>query len=108
MRRLSALPFLALAFAAPAGAQQAGQPGAAPVAGDIVVTARSLQDTADALAACIARNCPPDEDIAATLAHAENQFVGGDYRSARRIRQGVKAEVEGLCRGDGTVSHMPK
>lgn len=118
MRRLSALPFLALALAVPAGAQQAGQPGAAPVAGDIVVTARSLQDTADALAACIARNCPPDEDIAATLAHAENQFVGGDYRSARAttlasIRRngdearGFPVPVSDLYRANGRIaSHL--
>ncbi len=49
----------------------------------IVVTARSMKDTANDLAACLARKCPPDEDIKATLAHAENQFVAGDYKSAR-------------------------
>jgi hypothetical protein len=49
----------------------------------IVVTARSLQQTAADLAACIARNCPPDEDVRATLAHAENQFVSGDYKNSR-------------------------
>jgi hypothetical protein len=49
----------------------------------IVVTARSMKDTADDLAACLARKCPPDEDVKATLAHAENQFVAGDYKSAR-------------------------
>jgi hypothetical protein len=64
--------------AAPASAEQA-QAGSS----DIVVTARSLQETADALAACLARNCPPDEDVRATLAHAENQFVTGNYRDAR-------------------------
>lgn len=50
---------------------------------EIVVTGRSLKDTADALAACLARGCPPDEDVAATLAHAENQFIGGEYDGAR-------------------------
>lgn len=50
----------------------------------IVVTARPLEETAKALADCLARNCPPDEDIKATLAHAENQFVGGDYKAARQ------------------------
>jgi hypothetical protein len=49
----------------------------------IVVTAKSLQQTAADLAACIARNCPPDEDVRATLAHAENQFVSGDYKNSR-------------------------
>lgn len=50
---------------------------------EIVVTGRSLKDTADVLAACLARGCSPDEDVAATLAHAENLFVGGDYDKAR-------------------------
>ena len=33
--------------------------------------------------ACLARHCSPKEDIDATLAHAENAFVAGDYRTAR-------------------------
>lgn len=116
MRRLSALSSIALALAAPAVAQQAPQTEAQP--GDIVVTARSLQDTADALAACLARNCPPDEDIAATLAHAENQFVAGNYRDARAttlasIRRnndearGYPVAVSDLYRANGRIaSHL--
>lgn len=49
----------------------------------VVVTARSLKQTAADLAACIASNCPTDEDVRLTLAHAENQFVAGDYKDAR-------------------------
>jgi tetratricopeptide (TPR) repeat protein len=49
----------------------------------IVVTGQRLEETEAALRACLARKCPPDEDIAATLAHAENLFVAGDYRKAR-------------------------
>jgi hypothetical protein len=49
----------------------------------IVVTAKSLKQTAADLDACIARKCPPDEDVRATLAHAENQFVSGDYKNSR-------------------------
>ena len=37
------------------------------------------------LRACLERKCPPDEDIAATLAHAENLFVAGDYEKARAV-----------------------
>ena len=55
---------------------------------DIVVTANRLDDTARALAECRARGCPPDEDIRATLAHAENQFVAGSYAEARTTIQG--------------------
>ncbi|NJS13499.1 MAG: hypothetical protein HC788_01480 [Sphingopyxis sp.] len=50
---------------------------------EIVVTGRSLKETADVLASCLARKCPPDEDVAASLAHAENLFIGGDYDNAR-------------------------
>ncbi len=62
-------------FAALAGPNDDGR--------DIVVTAQSADDTRRALEACLARQCPPDEDMRLTLAHAENQFVSGDYRHAR-------------------------
>ena len=51
---------------------------------DIVVTGRSLRETASDLAACLAQHCPPDQDVAASVAHAENQFVAGDYSGAQR------------------------
>ena len=49
----------------------------------IVVTATPISETAKALANCIATNCPPDAEIRAALAHAENQFVAGKYRDAK-------------------------
>lgn len=58
-------------FAVPAGAQ------------DIVVTGKSLKQTEADLRACLERKCPPDQDIKATLAHAENLFVSGDYKNSR-------------------------
>ena len=51
----------------------------------IVVTGAPLSVTRQRLADCLARRCPPDEDIAATLAHAENLFVEGDYREALAV-----------------------
>lgn len=54
---------------------------------DIVVTGQRLETTAAALKACVARKCPTDEDVRASLAHAENQFVAGDYRAARGTLQ---------------------
>lgn len=88
---------------------------AEPANRDIVVTGQSLQDTADALAACLARNCPPDEDIRLTLAHAENQFVAGNYRDARAttlasIRRNndegreFPVEVSDLYRANGRIA----
>lgn len=73
----TALPLFAQPAPAPA-------PGAvAPPTTEIVVTGRRLSDTERALAECLARKCPPDEDIDATLAHAENLFVAGRYADAR-------------------------
>lgn len=73
-----------LVFLAPLAATLAVAPAlAADSDGPIIVTAQPLAETAAALATCLARNCPPDQDIAATLAHAENQFVAGSYKAAR-------------------------
>lgn len=54
-----------------------------PANREIVVIGQSLKDSEKALADCIARGCPPDEEIRAALAHAENQFITGDYRDAK-------------------------
>jgi tetratricopeptide (TPR) repeat protein len=50
----------------------------------IVVTGVRIQDYRDRLAACLARNCPPNEDADATLALAEALMLDGDYGEARR------------------------
>src|SRR5688500_17953455 len=74
------LPLLALSSVAQAQAE-------APNEGSgqtIIVTGTSLSQSERDLRDCLARNCPPDEDIEATLAHAENLFVAGDYERARR------------------------
>jgi hypothetical protein len=82
---------------------------------EIVVTARSLKDTGDALKKCLSQKCPPDQDIKATLAHAENLFVEGDYKTARstllsslgrnRKHRGKYAEeVSNLLRANGNVA----
>ena len=82
---------------------------------EIVVTARSLKDTEADLKACLARKCPPDQDIKATLAHAENQFVEGDYRNARstlanalgrnrKHKEEYPVEVSDLLRANGNIA----
>ncbi|MBK6707772.1 MAG: hypothetical protein IPG54_09965 [Sphingomonadales bacterium] len=77
MRKYSVIAlFITSAFATPlCAADDNGR--------EIVVIGQSLKDTEKALADCIARQCPPDEEIRAALAHAENQFIGGDYRAAK-------------------------
>jgi hypothetical protein len=50
---------------------------------EIVVIGRAIQNAKAALKACLARHCPPNEDIDATLGLAENQLLAGKYRDAR-------------------------
>lgn len=86
-----------------------------PSGPDIVVTGKPLSATKAALDACVARHCPLPEDVAASLAHAENLFVAGDYKSARqtlndaiaRDKGGAKrfpVEVAGLYRANGRIA----
>ncbi|HVJ02496.1 MAG TPA: hypothetical protein VM662_09955 [Sphingomonas sp.] len=77
MRGTLLLPALLLAL--PVSAQDQDEKSTT-----IVVTGVSPADSEARLAACLARNCPPREDIEASLAHAENQFIAGDYAGARR------------------------
>src|SRR5258706_3616290 len=77
---IAILPLAALSMPAPSQ----DKPHAPAKGNDIVVTGVRLQDSEKALKDCLARRCSPTEDIAATLAHAENQFVAGDYHDARK------------------------
>lgn len=81
MRAIFPASLLAAALASPAVAQDApaGPESSAP----IVVTGIRMQDFRDRLAACLARGCPPDQDIDASLALAEALFVNGDLAEAR-------------------------
>jgi tetratricopeptide (TPR) repeat protein len=69
---------------APAFAQEA-QPRANAASGqEVTVTGRRIRDFQARLAACIARHCPPNEDVDASLALAEVEFESGAYQEARR------------------------
>lgn len=68
----SALPLSALA-----------QDASPPAVEQVVITGQSLESTKKALDDCIARECRPDQEIAAAIAHAENQFVAGRYTDAK-------------------------
>ncbi|HTU11465.1 MAG TPA: hypothetical protein VMG08_11275 [Allosphingosinicella sp.] len=50
---------------------------------NVTVTGIRIQDYRDRLAACLARNCPVNEDADATLALAEALFLNGAYPEAR-------------------------
>ena len=70
------MPILLAILSAAAAQTAAAQP--------ITVIGQRLPDLQAQLAACIARNCPTDKDIDASLAVAEAQIINGDYRAARR------------------------
>lgn len=76
--RHRALALIAIIAAAPAVA--APDDKSTPT---VVVTGTRLSETERALKNCVARKCPVEEDVAATLAHAENLFVAGRYGEAR-------------------------
>ena len=93
------------------------QPAVPPSAAGqtIVVTGTRLSDTEKALNACLARHCPPAEDIRASLAHAENLFVAGRYRDAqavtaaavgrnKRYRKDLPVDVSDLYRANGRLA----
>jgi hypothetical protein len=56
---------------------------ASTAAQPIVVTGRTISDKQAALSDCLARHCPANEDIDASLALAETQLIAGKYREAR-------------------------
>lgn len=87
-----------LALVAPVPPQES----AAKPAPEIVVTGTRLSDSKKALDACIARRCPPKEDIAATLAHAENLFVAGKYENAQNTA------AAGIRRNRGFAAKLPR
>jgi hypothetical protein len=51
----------------------------------IVITAQSIDQARTRLDACLARHCPPNEDIDATLGLAESQLLQGKYHDARKV-----------------------
>lgn len=96
-------------------AAEAPPPKPAQSEPEIVITGRSLRDTERALRECLARKCPPNEDIDASLAHAENLFVAGKYRDARgvthaaiqrnhRYRKTYPIDVSDLYRANARIS----
>ncbi|MBQ1500867.1 MAG: hypothetical protein IIZ38_21355 [Sphingomonas sp.] len=83
----------------------------------IMVTGSPLAETGRKLKDCLARRCTPKEDIAASLAHAENQYLAGDYEGARatlsrshnrnaRYAKTYPVEVSDLQRAYGSVTDI--
>ncbi|UUL82810.1 hypothetical protein [Sphingomonas qomolangmaensis] len=66
---------------------------------DIVVRGKR---TAAALAACIDRQCPTEDDVRLSIAHAESQFAEGKYRDARSTLQ------QSISRNRDAASRLPR
>ena len=84
------------ATAQPPAAAQSSEP--AP----IVVTALDIADYRARLAECLARHCPVNEDVDATLALAEALFLQADYHGARTTI------LQSLHRNQGQAAHYPE
>lgn len=78
---------------------QAAAPTPAPDRLDetIVVVGRSPGSTAAALQDCIARRCPPKQDIALSIAHAQAQFEAGDYQGSRKTLLAARRRDKGYA-----------
>jgi hypothetical protein len=71
-----------------------------PVQGkvDPIIVVATIDDAKARLDTCLARGCRPDEDIAATLALAETQLLGGKYREARKTLLASLGRNEGFAK----------
>lgn len=111
---LSILPLILAALqSAPAQSPQTPPPSQ----GDRTITVTGVRpaDTERALRECLARRCPPLEDMAASIRHAEALFVAGEYKDARETLRGSLGrnrdlaaqhprEVAALYRGDSRIA----
>jgi tetratricopeptide (TPR) repeat protein len=116
MRASLLLASAALLLATAASAATAPTPDRAQGADKpIIVTGTSLRQTERNLKECLARHCPPNEDIDASLAHAENLFVAGDYKKARsttlasigrnsKFARQYPVDVSDLYRANGRIA----
>jgi hypothetical protein len=96
---MKALYFLPLLGVSATGSAQPAPRPPAQEQQEIVITGRSLSQTERALKECLARKCPVDQDVDASLAHAENLFVAGNYQEARRIARASLGRNSGRAKG---------
>ena len=84
---------------------QAGAPPPAPAPADeILVIGQRIEEE---LAACIARGCPPAEEIELSLQLSANQFAEGRYRDARTtLQRAIRRNRDHAAELPGPVSSM--
>jgi len=84
-------------------------------ASELTVSGKPFSQTEADLAACLARNCAPPEDIAASIAHGDNLFAAGKWKESaaafeasrarnRKFAAQYPVEVAGLLRAYGHIS----
>jgi hypothetical protein len=104
-KAISAIVLIAVSGVASASQSQT-QPAPGPEQ-NIVVVGERLREFRDRLAACLARHCPPDEDIDAATALANALFVEGEYREARTVLRGsLDRNRDEAARYPGPVSDL--
>lgn len=87
--------------------QQAAQPPvpqAAPPTADVVITGNRMRD---ALAKCLARNCPPEEEVDAAMNAGAESFAAGRYEEAKAIlRRAISRNKQYGARMPGPMSDL--
>ena len=99
MLRRNFAVLIALATAIPAASAQTRDDPSGSYDKPIVITGVRLSDLKDALAKCLDRKCPPDQDIAASTALAEQEFVEGKYQDARTTLKASLGRNKGYAKG---------
>ncbi|WP_260597534.1 hypothetical protein [Sphingomonas endolithica] len=75
-----------------------------PSQDDVIVTGRRAEK---ALEACLARNCPPAEDVEASLLSSVEQFADGRYRDAQRtLQSAIRRNRDHAAELPGPVSSL--
>lgn len=95
-------------FAVLLASQQAAAPPVAPHApaqqADVVITGNRMRD---ALAKCLARNCPPEEEVDAAMNAGAESFSAGRYEEAKQIlRRAISRNKQYGGRMPGPMSDL--
>lgn len=84
--------------------QQAGAQTVAAAPQEVVITGNRMRD---ALAKCLARNCPPEEEVDAAMDAGAESFASGRYDEAMRIlRRAIGRNKRYSARMPGPISDL--
>lgn len=84
--------------------QQAAVPAAPAQPADVVITGNRMRDALDK---CLARNCPPEEEVDAAMNAGAESFVAGRYEEAKAIlRRAISRNKKYAARMPGPISDL--